>query len=119
MKKLLVLMLGFACVGLEATHFQSSLFVTPISDQSKFLVEVQIEKLADGSSIPELVASPKMICTPGEPNQLTIGSEDQADFLSIQVTIPKNTSQESLQTSIFMKENNQIILSSNHLIKVN
>jgi hypothetical protein len=119
MKKLLLLALSLACVSLEAAHFQSSMSVSSTSNKNEFLVEMQIEKLCDGCSIPELIASPKIICSPGEPAQVTIGSEDQADFLSIQVMIPKNTSQTGVQASILMKENNQVVLSLNNDIKVN
>jgi hypothetical protein len=118
MKKLLLLALSIACVSLEAAHFQSSMSVTSTSN-NEFLVEMQIEKLCDGCSIPELIASPKIICARGEPAKLTIGAEGQDDFLAIEVVIPDNESGTELQSKIFMKEKGQVALSFNHSLKVN
>jgi hypothetical protein len=119
MKKLLFSMLSLACMSLEATHFQSSMSVTPINSKNAFLIEMQIEKLLDESSTPTLIACPKIICVPGKPTQLTIESDDQADALSIQVMIPENLSQDSIRTSILMKEKDQVVLSFSNMIKVN
>jgi hypothetical protein len=118
MKNLFFLILSLVCVSLEATHFQSSMSVTPISDKNEFLIDMQIEKISDGCSSPELIASPRIICIPGEPAQLTIGSEDQSDFLSIQIIIPENTSQIGVQASVLMKEKDQVVLSFNNTIKL-
>lgn len=119
MKKLLLLVLSFVCVSLEAAHFQSSMSVTSMSNKNEFLVEMQIEKLCDGCTVPELIASPKIICSRGEPAKLTIGTEDQDDFLAIEVVIPDNDSESGLQSKIFMKEKGQVALSSNHILRLN
>ena len=119
MKRLLFLMLSFAWISVEATHFQSSMSVTPASNRNGFLIEMQIEKIGDGCSTSELIASPKIVCIPGEPAQFTIGSEDQSDFLSIQVMISKNVSAVDVEASVLMKKDNQVVLSLNNNIKVN
>lgn len=119
MKKLLLLALSLACVSLEAAHFQSSMSVTSTSNKNEFLVEMQIEKLCDGSSITELIASPKIICSRGEPAKLTIGTEDEDDFLAIEVVIPDYDSEIGVQSKIFMKEHGQVALSFNQNLKVN
>jgi hypothetical protein len=51
---------------------------------------------------PELIASPKIICTRGEPAKLTIGTEDQDDFLSIEVVIPENCSETGHCIQLFL-----------------
>lgn len=119
MKKLLLLALSLACVSLEAAHFQSSMSVTPTNNKNEFFVEMQIEKLCDGCSIPELIASPKIICSRGEPAKLTIGTEDQDNFLSIKVVIPDNNSETEVQSTVFMKEKDQVVLSFDNNLKIN
>ncbi len=119
MKKLLFIVLSFACVSLEAIHFQSSIAITPRNNDNEFLLKMQIEKFSDDLSISEVVASPTLVCTRGKLSQVAIGSENEADFLSIEVMIPEDSSQDSVQTSIFMKENHQIVLSSKTNFKLN
>lgn len=118
MKKLLILLLSFAAFNVEATHFQSSMSVTPISNKNEYLVEMHIKKIIDMHSSPELIASPKIICTPGEPAQLTIESEDKADLLSVQVMIPDSSIQNCVHASVLMKEKGQVVLSFDNFINL-
>lgn len=121
MKKSLFLMLSLATFTLEAAHFQSSMSVTPIlnNEVNEYLVDMQIKKVVDANSAPQLIASPKIICMQGEPAQLTIESEDKADLLSIQITIPENASQTSVHASCLMKEKGEVVLSFDHVIQFN
>lgn len=118
MKKLFLLLLSLACVSLEAAHFQSSMSVTPISNRDEFLVEMQIEKVHEAGSTPELIASPKIICIQGEPAELKIESEDKFDLLSIRVIVPENFSQIGIQASVLMKEKGLVVLSFDNIIKL-
>lgn len=118
MKNLFFLMLSLACVSLEASHFQSSMTVTPTQNDHEFLVEMQIEKVSEESA-PELIASPKIICLQGKPAEFKIESEDQNDLLSIHVMIPENMSESSIQTSVLMKEKGQIVLSFDNVTNFN
>lgn len=118
MKNLLFLALSLVGFNLEATHFQSSMSVIPTREKNEFLIEMKIEKVINGCTIPELIASPKIICMQGAPAQVTIGSEDQDDFLSVQVAIPENTSQTSVHASILMKEKGQVVLSCDNTINL-
>jgi hypothetical protein len=116
MNKLLLLIFAITCYHLEATHFQSSVQITPTSKNNEFLVETRIEKAIDNHTT-ELIASPKLICVQGKPAQLKIESKDRSDLLLIQVMIPENSSPNGIRTSIFMKEKGQIVLSSIHILK--
>ncbi len=119
MKKIL-LMLSLAVCNLEATHFQSSMSVTPINGQEtiEYLVEMQIEKVVDGFSSPQLIASPKMICSQGEPAQILFESEDKAELLSIQVVCDESALQKGIHASVLMKEKGEVVLSFENNIKV-
>ena len=118
MKKLFLSLLSFACVSLEATHFQTSMSVTPLSNQDEFLVEMQIEKIHAEGTPSELIASPKLICVRGEPSELNIESEDKSDLLSIRVLASEKISQKGIQASVLMKEKGLIVLSFNNTIKL-
>lgn len=120
MKTLLFLMLSLATLSLEAAHFQASTSVTQIKKgTNEYLVEMMIEKRMDIHSEPELIASPKILCTEGEPAQLTVASDDQADLISINLLIPKNGSQREIQTSILIKEKDIVVLSLDNSFKIN
>lgn len=114
-------MLSISALHLEGTHFQSSMSVTPISCDgiNKYHVEMQITKMIDENSIPQLINSSELICIQGEPAHLIIESEDKADLLSIQIILPANTLQKSVEASILMKEKGQVVLSSVNVIKLN
>ncbi len=118
MKKLLLL-ISLSCFSLEATHFQSSMSVTPMSNKNEFLVEMQIEKIHEEGSEPELIASPKILCVQGKPAELNIESEDKSDLLSIRVVVPENISQKAIQASVLMKEKNLVVLAFDNTIKLN
>jgi hypothetical protein len=119
MKKILFLLLNLVLFNLEATHFQSSMNVTPLINENAYLVEMQIKKMVDGQDCPELVATPKIICALDQPAQLTIESEDKVDFISIQVMISDISSQKAMQASVLMKEKGHIVLSFDHVIQLN
>lgn len=119
MKKLCLLLLSLASINLEAIHFQSAMSVTPLNNNNEFIVEVQIEKVSDEDSEPELIASPKIICAQGKSAELKIESEDQLDLLCIQIEIPEDISQKGIQAFILMKEKGLVVLSFDNMIKLN
>lgn len=118
MKKLFLSLLSLACISLEATHFQSSMSITSINNGDAFLVEIQIEKVHEVDSTPELIACPKIICVKGEPTEIKIESEDKSDLFFVRVTVPENISQTGIQTSVFMKEKGLVVLSFDNTIKL-
>lgn len=120
MKNHLFLALLFVGFGftVEATHFQSTMSITPVNDKNEYAVNMQIFKVTD-ATCSELVAAPKMLCVPGEPTLLTIESEDKADLLSIEATVLDSPNQKILHASVLMKEKEQVVLSFEHEIQVN
>lgn len=118
MKKILFAFICFTGFGLEAAHFSCDVTVTPVSQTQQYLAEVQIKKVSDLCLEPELVACPKLVCQRGEHAHFSVESEDHADILSVQVFIPQNIAQTGVQTSIFMKENHQIVLSLDHRTRI-
>lgn len=118
MKNLFFFLFCMIGLSLEAAHFQSDMTVKPTDHENEYLVEMKIQKFHDGSAIPELVASPKLLCIQGEAAQMRMGSEDEADLLAIDILIPKNDSQEGTQVSVLMKEAGQVVLSYNNRIKI-
>lgn len=116
MKKIIALLLCVAFVSMEAAHYQSTMSITQIGDKNEFLMELEIEKLSEGSS--EVVASPQLICIPGMSSYLTIGSENEADYLFVKALVAKDGSR-GVQTSVFMKVEDQVVLSSHHTVTLN
>lgn len=118
MKKCLFLILVIAAFNVEASHYQSSMSVTPMSE-NQYLVELQVEKVIDAHSSPKLFWSPKIICVPGERAQVICASDDETDLLSLQVLIPNSSSpQKSIQSSILVKEKGQVVLSLNNGVQL-
>lgn len=118
MKTLIPFLFSLAFVGLEAAQFQSCASVTSLEEPNTFLVALKIEKLTEGSTTPEVVATPQIVCIPGVPAHLTIGTEEEADFLSVQALIAKEIGQ-GAHVSVLLKENHQVVLSTNDTIKLN
>jgi len=122
MKKILFSIFCFTSFVLEAVHFQSIIAVTSINksngvETQEYLAEIQIKKVIDQHS--ELIASPKMLCYPGRLSRFFLESEDKSDIISVQVFISQDEVQKDVQTSIFVKENNQVVLSLEHTNKLN
>jgi len=116
MKKWMFSILSLALVKLHGAHFQSTMSLTPTTD-SEYLVEMRIEKIVNNTS--QLIAAPKLVCALGEPAELTIGSKEDPDFLLIQATVSQAKTEKHIHTLISMKENGEIVLSSDQAIQLN
>lgn len=119
MKKLFFIALCLATFNLEATHFQSSMNVNPMNNSGEYLVEMQVEKMTDAESAPQLIAAPKIICREGERAEMIIEPEGTGNFLSFQVLASKNPSQTAVQGSVLIKEGGQVVFSHDHVTNVN
>lgn len=122
MKKLLFLVLSLACLNLEATHYTSKLSVTPTSEKNEFLLGIKIEKICDGCSVPELIASPELLCCLGGTTKITMGPEESGEeeaFLWINAAMPANESSIRLECSIVLKEEGKIVLSHTQILEIN
>ena len=110
MKRILLTLLFFNCaVLLEAVSYQNSVHITPLADSQEYLVDIRLEKLVNAQSAPELIASPQIICTNGKPAVVNFGTDDK-NQVSINVLIQE--SREVATTSFLVKENNEIVYSS-------
>jgi hypothetical protein len=111
MKKFLSLLLCMAGFGLEAGHYQASLSVNPLNGElDQFMAEVKIEKV-DGSTS-ELVAAPKLICQAGQPAGMELGSDESGNLISVKLLISEDGAGNNAEASIQVKENHQLVLSS-------
>lgn len=112
MKKHLFIALSLACVHLHAGHFQNSIVVTA-QNNDEYLVEMKIEKVVGQES--ELIAIPALRCVGNQPAELVCGTEEAGYLIKAQISQTRN--EKKLHTSISIKENGQIVDSSEQIIK--
>lgn len=119
MKKWMMLALSLAFVKLQGDpiqeHVQSIVSITS-EKNNEYLVEMRIEKMIDDQS--QVIANPKLMCILGEPAELKIGTKEDSDFLFINAMISETGTEKNMHTSILMKENGQIVLSSDQIINI-
>lgn len=117
MKRILLIVFFFSCsIGLEATSYQSSVNIAPIADSQEYFAQIRLEKLTSAQSAPELIALPQIICVRGKPAVVTFGSDDK-NQVSINVLIPEK--KDTATTTILVKENNEIVHSSETHTQIN
>ena len=117
MKKYLLALL--CCASLSASQFEHTITITPQASESAkkvYLAEIKVMKLfGDGSPFP--VATPTLVCVEGEKAEVKVGSQEEGNLLIVSVLIPENNTEEA-ETSIYMTEGTEVVISEEKTIKI-
>ncbi len=113
MKKLFLILLSAAGIHLQASHFQNSVTVTA-QNNDEYLVEMKIENIA--AEQPQILAFPVLRCVGNAPAELSVGTEDAGYLVTAQISQTQN--EKKLHTSIKLRQNGQIVDTSEHVIKL-
>jgi hypothetical protein len=111
MKKAFIAIISLACIHLQAAHFRNTITVTA-QENNEYLVEMKIETVGDH---PEVLAFPALRCVEGTTAELFSGTE--ASGYLIKANVVHTQDAKEVHTSVNLKQNGQIVDTSEHVIK--
>ena len=121
MKRYLFATICLMTFGLQAAEFSHKITIAPVTSETgkqEYLAKILIERKADENSTAVTFASPELVCVEGETSKSEIASEDKADHLLVTVLVSKDSEQTKAKTTVFLKENNQVVISSEEEIDI-
>lgn len=108
MKSHLIAIFSLLSLGLEAAQFQHKISIATESGQKEYTAEVIITKQQDEQSEPVVIYSEKFTCLEGDVTERT-ESPEPFDLVAVRIVIPNNH-QNQAKASIFLQENNKVVL---------
>jgi hypothetical protein len=114
-KSSLVAIMALACLGLEAAQYKHKISVSPMDwqtdeEEKQYIAKVEIEKIAEDDSSPQLIASPVVSFIEGKPAKV------QVEGLQVDILVPKNSA--TAQVSIVLVEDAKIVMSAAETVKI-
>jgi hypothetical protein len=120
MKKYLISLFCLLSLGLQAAQYRHKISITPLpaneEGEKTFLAKVKLTKQLDENSEPFVIDVPKLVCIEGQLAEATNTLADKSDLV-LKIFIPEN--QNEATASIFLQEDNKIVLTSqDEIVKI-
>lgn len=113
MKKCLISIFCLMSLGLQAAQYRHKISITPLSvneeGKKTYQANVKLTKQLDENSDPFVIDVPQVVCIEGQLAEATTTLADKSDLI-VKIFVPENHNE--AKASIFLQEDNKVVLSS-------